>query len=70
MGEVRIEEEVLQELFRNKAALIQAITAAAASGTWEPVMPAFDDLLGTITRLEAALDVAGKEQGTSGEGQA
>ncbi len=70
MGAVPIEEELLQELFRHKAALIQAITVAVASGTWETVMPAFDDLLGAVTRLEAAWTVAAKGQAISGENRA
>ncbi len=67
---VLIEGEILQELFRHKTALIHAITTAAASGTWEPVMPPFDDLLGTITRLEAAVAIATKGQGSSDENSA
>ncbi len=60
MGAIPIEEEILQELLLRKAALIQAITTAMTSGTWESVMPAFDDLLGTIARIEGALAAAGK----------
>jgi hypothetical protein len=60
MGAIPIEEEILQELLLRKAALIQAITTAMTSGTWESVMPAFDDLLGTIARIERAFAATGK----------
>ncbi len=70
MAVVRIEEEMLQELFRHKAALIQAITAAVASGTWESVMPAFDDLLGTITRIETAVAATAQGRAASDENRA
>ncbi len=70
MSVIAIEEEILQELLLRKATLVQAITTAMASGTWEPVMPAFDDLLGTIGRIEGALAAAAKARGTSSEERA
>jgi hypothetical protein len=70
MGAIPIEEEMLQELLLRKATLVQAITTAMASGTWEPVMPAFDDLLGTITRIEGALAAAAKARGIPSEQRA
>ncbi len=70
MSAIAIEEELLQELLLRKSTLVQAITSAMASGTWEPVMPAFDDLLGTIGRIEGALAAAAKARGTQGEERA
>ncbi len=70
MSAVSIEEEILQELLLRKATLVQAITTAMASGMWEPVMPAFDDLLGTIGRIEEALAAAAKVRGTPSEERA
>ncbi len=70
MGAIPIQEEILQELLLRKAALVQAITTAMSSGTWEAVLPAFDDLLGTITRIEGVLAAAASGKGVLGEERA
>jgi len=58
MSTVRVEAELLQDLLRRRDELVGAIRAGMASGDWDPVMRAFDDLLATFTRLEESLDRA------------
>lgn len=55
MSGVRVEAELLAELFASRDALVRAVTGGAASGRWEEVLPAFDALLGTLARLERAV---------------
>ena len=59
MSKVPLDASLLAELFRRRDALVRAIQAGAASGQWDPVMPAFDALLVAIVELEQAVRAAG-----------
>lgn len=56
MATVAVDVEQLRELFGRRDALVHSLAAGAASGNWDPVMPAFDGLLLAIARLEEGLD--------------
>ncbi len=59
MSTIPLEARLLAELFGRRDAVLRAIQAGAASGQWEPVMPAFDALLAAIVELEQAAQAAG-----------
>ncbi len=60
MNKIPLDASLLAELFGRRDALVCAIQAGAASGQWEPVMPAFDAMLAVIVELEQAVRAAGK----------
>jgi hypothetical protein len=55
MATVAVDVEQLRELLEQRDALVRSLAAGAASGNWDPVMPAFDGLLLAIARLEEGL---------------
>ena len=55
MATVAVDVEQLRELLEQRDALVHSLAAGAASGDWDPVMPAFDGLLLAIARLEEGL---------------
>jgi hypothetical protein len=59
MNTVPLDARLLAELFGCRDALVRAIQAGAATGQWEPVMPAFDAMLAVIVELEQAVRTAG-----------
>ncbi len=59
MSTISLDSGLLAELFGRRDAVVRAIQAGAASGQWEPVMPAFDGLLAAIVQLEQAVQAAG-----------
>jgi hypothetical protein len=59
MPTIGVEKGLLTELFSRRDLLVRTVASGAESGQWEPVMPAFDDLLESIARLEAAVQEAG-----------
>ena len=59
MNKIPLDASLLTELFGRWDALVRAIQAGAASGQWEPVMPAFDAVLAVIVEMEQAVRAAG-----------
>jgi|WetSurMetagenome_2_1015567.scaffolds.fasta_scaffold18487_6 hypothetical protein len=55
MATVALDVEQLRDLLGQRDALVRALATGAASGNWDPVMPAFDGLLLAIARLEERL---------------
>lgn len=63
MRTVPLDLGLLRELFTRRDALVRAIQTGATSGQWEPVLPAFDDLLATIALMEDAARTAAEATG-------
>jgi len=59
MNKIPLDASLLTELFGRRDALVRAIQAGASTGQWEPVMPAFDAVLGVIVEMEQAVRAAG-----------
>lgn len=55
MPTVSVDAELLQDLLSRRDDLVRTIAAGMTSGSWDPVMRAFDGLLATIARIEDAL---------------
>jgi hypothetical protein len=66
--QVALDAALLSELFARRDALVRTIQAGAASGRWEPVMPAFDAMLAAIAELEEATRRGGRPSGVERTG--
>jgi hypothetical protein len=55
MATIAVDVEQLRDLLERRDALVHTLATGAASGNWDPVMPAFDGLLLAIARLEEGL---------------
>jgi len=69
MPTIAVEVELLLELLVRRDALVRAITAGMASGEWDEVMGAFDELLVALKRLENSLPADNGPVATASGGQ-